>query len=47
LDVSGFVSGGQNTAQSLTLLTILYAGVPCLLKTVSIAVLATTPIQEI
>lgn len=47
LDLSGFESGGQNTAQSLTLLTILYAGVPCLLKSVSIAVLATTPIQEI
>jgi GPH family glycoside/pentoside/hexuronide:cation symporter len=44
LDASGFRSGAANTEQSLTLLTYLYALVPCVLKLGAIALLVTTPL---
>jgi GPH family glycoside/pentoside/hexuronide:cation symporter len=46
LDASGFVAGGANPAAALAMLTILYAAVPCALKLVAIALLATTPLKE-
>lgn len=46
LDLVGFQAGPDNTAQALSLLTVLYAGVPCALKLVAIALLATTPLEE-
>ncbi|MDU8910685.1 MFS transporter [Aestuariicoccus sp. MJ-SS9] len=46
LEASGFVSGGGNDAQALWTLSLLYAGVPCVLKLVAIALLAATPISE-
>ncbi|MEO0830785.1 MAG: MFS transporter, partial [Pseudomonadota bacterium] len=39
LDASGFASGGENPASALTLLTLLYAGLPCALKLGAIALL--------
>lgn len=46
LDLAGFQSGIENSASSLTMLTILYALVPCALKLVAIVLLAATPIKE-
>lgn len=46
LGASGFTSGGDNPAQALTMLTILYALVPCALKLVALALLAATPLPE-
>ena len=46
LDAGGFVSGPQNTATALSLLTSLYAGLPCLLKLAAIALLLATPVPE-
>ncbi|MGO4914362.1 MFS transporter [Pseudogemmobacter sp. W21_MBD1_M6] len=46
LDVSGFKTGGANSAAALTMLTILYAAVPCALKLVAVALLATTELKE-
>jgi len=47
LDRVGFESGAANSPEALTLLTLLYAGVPCALKLVAIALLATTRLEEI
>ncbi|MEM1428165.1 MAG: MFS transporter [Pseudomonadota bacterium] len=49
LEGAGFTAGaGQNNPESaLRLLTYLYALVPCLLKLVAIALLATTPMEDI
>lgn len=46
LDASGFRTGGANSAAALTMLTILYAAVPCALKLVAVALLATTELKE-
>ncbi len=46
LDAGGFVSGPQNTSAALSLLTSLYAGLPCLLKLAAIALLLATPVPE-
>ena len=42
----GFVAGQANTPQGLQTLTLLYAGLPCLLKLVAIVLLARTPLTE-
>ncbi len=47
LDAGGFVAGAQNTDSALSLLTILYAGLPCLLKLAAIALLLATPVPEV
>lgn len=46
LDASGFRSGEDNAPDTLFLLSILYALVPCALKLVAIALLAATPVKE-
>lgn len=46
LGAFGFDSGGQNSDVALTTLTLLYAGVPCVLKLVAIALLVTTQLEE-
>jgi len=46
LDAGGFVVGPQNTDAALSLLTLLYAGLPCLLKLAAIALLLATPVPE-
>jgi GPH family glycoside/pentoside/hexuronide:cation symporter len=46
LERSGFSSGTTNTAEALTLLTLLYAAVPCVLKLVAIGLLMTTTLDE-
>ncbi len=46
LDVAGFTSGTENTPQALAMLTLLYAGLPCILKLAAMALLAATPINE-
>ncbi|MBT8476443.1 MAG: MFS transporter [Alphaproteobacteria bacterium] len=46
LDVAGFQSGTDNPVAALTMLTVLYALVPCALKLVAIALLAATPLKE-
>lgn len=46
LDASGFRSGSDNPTQALELLTLFYAGVPCVLKAVAILLLATTNLEE-
>ncbi|MEM6308616.1 MAG: MFS transporter [Pseudomonadota bacterium] len=47
LERAGFQSGSDtNTAASLWLLTLLYAGVPCALKLVAIGLLAVTELKE-
>lgn len=46
LEARGFETGLTNSPQALTLLTFLYAGVPCALKLVSIALLAATKLEE-
>ena len=46
LDRVGFESGAQNSDEALSLLTLLYAGIPCALKLVAIALLATTQLEE-
>ena len=48
LDRAGFQSGsGQNPAEALELLTVLYAAVPCALKLIAIALLAMTDLKEV
>lgn len=48
LQAAGFDSSADaNPAQALTLLTVLYAAVPCALKLVAIALLATTDLKEV
>ncbi|MGB1035555.1 MAG: MFS transporter, partial [Primorskyibacter sp.] len=44
LDAAGFQSGPMNSDAALSLLTWLYAGVPCALKLIAMALLATTPV---
>ena len=44
LDTGGFTAGAQNTDAALSLLTLLYAGLPCLLKLAAIALLLATPV---
>lgn len=46
LEGSGFRPGAENDAAALWMLTVLYALVPCALKLVAIALLATTPLDE-
>jgi GPH family glycoside/pentoside/hexuronide:cation symporter len=47
LEWTGFVSGAvNNPPEALMLLTLLYAGLPCGLKVVSILLLATTDLKE-
>lgn len=47
LDSVGFVTGGTDTPErALTVLTLLYAAVPCALKLVAIGLLAATPLPE-
>ncbi len=47
LQASGFSVSGPNPAAALTMLTLLYALVPCILKLIAIGLLATTPLTEI
>lgn len=42
LQSAGFRSGGQNTEPALHILTLIYAGLPCVLKVSAIALLART-----
>jgi GPH family glycoside/pentoside/hexuronide:cation symporter len=46
LEASGFVSGTDNDETALWTLTLLYAGVPCVLKLVAIGLLVATPIGK-
>jgi GPH family glycoside/pentoside/hexuronide:cation symporter len=46
LQAGGFVSGPDNSEQALWLLTTLYAGLPCALKLLAMALLAFTPVPE-
>ncbi|MFK7754219.1 MAG: MFS transporter, partial [Sedimentitalea sp.] len=46
LDAAGFQGGGDNPAAALTLLTLFYAAVPCVLKAVALILLATTTLEE-
>lgn len=47
LEQAGFVAGAQDVpAQALTMLTLLYAGVPSVLKLVAIALLAATDLEN-
>ena len=46
LGAAGFVSGGDSPPEALTLLSLLYAGLPCALKLVAIALLVATPLDE-
>ncbi len=47
LESAGFQAGTSNSAPTLMLLTLLYAAVPCVLKLVSLVLLALTPIEEV
>lgn len=46
LDAAGFVPGGQNQPETLTALSLAYAGIPCGLKAIAALILLLTPIQE-
>lgn len=46
LQAAGFEPGAPNPPTALAALTIAYAGLPCLLKTVAVAALAFTPVTE-
>lgn len=46
LDYAGFKSGAQNPEAALSMLTYLYALLPCALKVVAIALLAATPMER-
>jgi GPH family glycoside/pentoside/hexuronide:cation symporter len=46
LESGGFEAGQDNSESALMLLSYLYAGVPCLLKLVAIALLTTTQIHD-
>lgn len=46
LEARGFQSGQANAPQALQALTLLYAGLPCVLKLCAIGLLARTPIVE-
>ena len=42
LDLAGFTPAGDNPAAALSLLTLLYAGLPLALKALALGLLATT-----
>jgi GPH family glycoside/pentoside/hexuronide:cation symporter len=46
LESGGFTVGGDNGADALQRLTLLYALVPCVLKLVAIALLVATPLEK-
>ena len=46
LDRVGFQAGPENSEAALSLLTWMYAGVPCALKVIAIALLSTTDVKE-
>lgn len=46
LDAGGFAAGTENDTDALRLLSLLYGGVPCVLKLLAIVLLARTPIVE-
>jgi GPH family glycoside/pentoside/hexuronide:cation symporter len=46
LEAGGFQSGQENSESALNLLSYLYAGVPCLLKLVAIALLVSTQLHD-
>lgn len=46
LESTGFDAGGDNPAEALTMLTVLYAGVPTALKLVAIALLMATKLED-
>jgi GPH family glycoside/pentoside/hexuronide:cation symporter len=46
LQASGFSSGATNPVEALTMLSVLYALVPCVLKLIAIGLLAATQIPE-
>ncbi|MFP4044754.1 MAG: MFS transporter [Rhodosalinus sp.] len=46
LQAAGFQAGTENDAQALWTLTLLYAGLPCILKLAAIALLATAPLGD-
>lgn len=46
LETGGFIVGGDNDADALWRLTLLYALVPCVLKLVAIGLLAATKLEE-
>ena len=43
---AGFTSGGANPPAALSLLTLLYAAIPCALKVAALALLATLNLSE-
>lgn len=45
LEAAGFQSGGENSAAALTLLSQLYALVPCMLKVLALGLLFATPLK--
>ncbi len=46
LQAAGFASDGENPESALTMLSVLYALVPCILKLAAIGLLAATPLPE-
>ena len=46
LEAAGFTSGASNSVEALTMLSVLYALVPCALKLIAIGLLATTDLPE-
>jgi GPH family glycoside/pentoside/hexuronide:cation symporter len=46
LQAGGFQAGHENSGEALRLLSLLYGALPCLLKLVAIALLATTDLKE-
>ena len=47
LEWAGFSSGGQNPPEALFVLTLLYAGLPCALKMLALALLTLLPIEKV
>lgn len=47
LELAGYVPGAENDAEALLWLSLLYGAVPCLLKLIAIALLASTPARSI
>ncbi len=47
LQSAGYTSGAENSASSLQLLSLLYAGVPCVLKACAVLLLATTDLKDL
>ncbi|WP_306133085.1 MFS transporter [Roseivivax marinus] len=46
LSRAGFEPGAENAPEALRALSLMYAGLPCLLKLAALAVLAATPVEE-